>query len=143
MISKIKNIIIFTVIAASLILIYIYIIKKDPDEGNLVTSPTGTDIVSLDTETLEQNSLIAKDFLSVLLNVKNIKLDDSIFSSQSFMMLHDSSILLSPSSPGDQGRPNPFAPIGFEALTATPTPAPETILEPVSPTTATSENLIE
>lgn len=52
----------------------------------------------------------------MLLNVKKIKLNSSIFSNTAFINLHDSSILLSPS--GDEGRLNPFAPIGFEASSA-------------------------
>ena len=52
----------------------------------------------------------------VLLNVKNIKLDDSIFSDIAFSNLRDSSITLIPD--GTEGRPNPFAPIGSDASVA-------------------------
>jgi hypothetical protein len=120
MASKIKNIIIFTVIAVVLILIYIFFIKPSPEEANL-TSSTSSSAVLPDTETLSENSLIAKDFLSVLLNVTNIKLDDTIFSDKAFLNLHDSSILLV--APGDEGRLNPFAPIGFETHTTSTIPA--------------------
>ncbi|PIZ85965.1 hypothetical protein COX94_01460, partial [Candidatus Nomurabacteria bacterium CG_4_10_14_0_2_um_filter_33_9] len=110
MASKIKNIIIFTVIAVALILIYIFFIKPSPEEENLTSSThfSTNDTALLDTENLDENSLIAKDFLSVLLNVTNIKLDDTIFSNKAFLSLHDSSILLV--APGDEGRLNPFAP---------------------------------
>lgn len=109
--SKIKNIILFTVIAAVLILAYVFLIKKGPEEKNLVSSKASFDQLP-DTDTLNKNSSVAKDFLTVLLSVKSIKLDDSIFSDQSFANLQDSSIFLTP--PGDEGRANPFAPIGFE-----------------------------
>ena len=123
MASKIKNIIIFTIIAASLILIYIFFVKKAPEEENFISS---SNTASSDTNTLQQNSLIARDFLSVLLSVKSIKLNDTIFSDGAFVQLHDSSILLTSPSPGDQGRLNPFAPIGYEAAITPPPPAPPT-----------------
>jgi hypothetical protein len=126
MVSKIKNIIIFTVITAILILAYIFFIKPSPEEKSLVSySPSNTELP--DTNTLNQNSLIAKDLLSVLLGVKSIKLDDAIFSDEAFINLKDSSILLI--SPGDEGRLNPFAPIGFDVITTPP------IAPPIIPTT--------
>jgi len=107
---KIKNIIIFGGIAVVLILVYVVLIKKAPEESNLVTS---SGAASSNTDTSDQSSPISEEFLSVLLNIKNIKLDDAIFSDRAFINLKDSSILLTPS--GDEGRLNPFAPIGFDA----------------------------
>ena len=92
---KIKNIIIFTVIAVLLILAYIFFIKPSPEQQNLVSSATFSNTVSTDTNTtINQNSLIAKDLLSVLLSVKSIKLNDTIFSDTAFINLLDSSIFL-------------------------------------------------
>ena len=68
-----------------------------------------------DTSITDQNSLIAKNLLSILLSVKSIKLNDAIFSDTAFINLRDSSILLTPS--GDEGRANPFAPVGSDAVT--------------------------
>lgn len=139
MASKIKNLIIFVVIAVVLILIYIFFIKKAPEEQNLVSSSKLNTVLS-DTNTLDQNSVIAKDLLSVLLSVKSIKLDDTIFSNEAFLSLQDSSILLNPS--GDEGRANPFAPIGYEML-VTPVPAPTPVNSPVvvpDTTSTTSTN---
>ena len=130
MAAKIKNIIIFTVIAVILILIYIFFIKPAPVEQNLVSSPVPNTVLP-NTNTIDQNSLIAKDFLSVLLGVKNIKLNDTIFSDGSFINLRDSSILLASPGPGDEGRSNPFAPIGSD-VTIVPTVAPIVLL--TSPT---------
>lgn len=135
MASKIKNIIIFTIIAVALILIYIFFIKKSPEEQNLISS-TSVNTPSADINTLNQNSLITSDLLTVLLSVKSIKLDDTIFSNIAFTNLHDSSILLV--SPGDEGRPNPFAPIGFEAVVPPITP-PAT--QSVVPSDTTSETI--
>lgn len=109
MASKIKNIIIFVVIAGALILAYTFFFKNAPEEGGLVSS---LKLISPNANIPEGESPIGSDFLGVLLNVKNIKLNDSIFSDSAFLTLRDSSILLV--QDGTEGRPNPFAPIGFE-----------------------------
>ncbi len=111
MTPKIKNIIIFTVIAVVIILVYFFFIKKEPNQANLVSSSDPT-MPTPEGSIPNDNDLIAADFLSMLLNVKNINLDDSIFSDPAFLSLRDSSILLIPD--GNEGRPNPFAPIGVE-----------------------------
>ena len=61
-----------------------------------------------------------QDFLSLLLNVKSIKLDSTIFDDPAFLSLYDSSITLTPD--GTEGRVNPFAPLGADVVVAvTPT----------------------
>lgn len=106
---KIKNIIIFATIAVIFILIYVFFIKSSPDAG-LISSSSSS--VVLNIATADKNSSVAKDFLSLLLSVKNIKLDDAIFSDNAFSSLRDSSIVLTPD--GNEGRPNPFAPFGTD-----------------------------
>lgn len=121
--SKIKNILIFVAIGIGLILIYIYFIKPAPEQNGLVSiTPGGSSGVTTAT-TDGQDSLGTKDFLLVLLSVKNIKLDDTIFSDAAFSTLHDSSIILTPD--GTEGRINPFAPIGSDRTT-TPVNNPNT-----------------
>ncbi len=113
---KIRNIIIFIAIGAAFVLIYIFFIKKSPgDDTALLISSSKTSAIS-DTNTTTGNAsgIAAKDFLSLLLNVKNIKLNDTIFSDDAFVSLRDSSIILTPD--GNEGRPNPFAPIGTDIL---------------------------
>ncbi len=131
---KLRNIIIFVSIAAVLVLIYIFFIAEpDVPDTNLITSSNATlpDIDSastLDVAT-SADSKIAGDFLALLLSVKNIKLDDSIFATPAWSNLKDSSIELTPDH--SEGRPNPFAPFGADntepiappAIPA-PTPAP-------------------
>src|SRR3989344_2262978 len=103
--SKIKNIIILVAVGGTLILVYVFFIKKSPDPGSLVVS---SPLVSTnpDTNNLDANSIIAGDFLSLLLNVKNIRLNDS-------------SITLTPD--GSEGSANPFAPLGSDSATFTNT----------------------
>lgn len=117
---KIRNIIIFIAIAAVFVLIYIFFIKPSSPPGNLVVSPS-SDIPlpnvnngEMSAGAPDKTSLVAKNFLALLLNVRNIKLDDVIFSDPSFNSLRDSSIVLTPD--GNEGRVNPFAQFGNESI---------------------------
>lgn len=111
---KIKNAIIFISIGIVMILIYIFFIKKDTPQSNLVTETSSSNVGAVQVAGLsEEDSEIAKNFLSLLLSVKNIKIEDSIFSDPAFVGLRDSSISLNPD--GTEGRPNPFAPVGVES----------------------------
>lgn len=66
-------------------------------------------------------SSIQQEFLPILLNIKNLKLDDSIFQDPAFISLTDSTMVLVPD--GNEGRPNPFAPIGSDTV-STPASVP-------------------
>ena len=117
---KIKNIIIFLTIAAVFILIYIFFIKSPTPAPSLVSSSPTSAIPKTASATVapDSNSPTAQDFLNLLLNVKNLKLDDAIFSDNAFTSLRDSSITLIPD--GNEGRINPFAPIGIDAVEIVP-----------------------
>ncbi len=119
MIPKTKNIIIFITIGVVLVLVYFFFIKKGPEQPNLIsTSPT----TSLDTNIPNQNSPVVAEnnsFLSLLLNINSIKLDDSIFSDPTWNTLQNNSIVLEPDL--NPGRPNPFAPLGTDLITNTTT----------------------
>lgn len=104
--SNIKNIILFALIALLAVASYLFFTRDKGEEANLTStlgeSPSGVTLPSTD-------SSMNQDFLSVLLSVKSIRLDVSIFSDPVFLGLRDSSILLVPTL--DEGRPNPFAPL--------------------------------
>jgi hypothetical protein len=123
---KIRNIIIFIVIALVIFLIYVFFIKPSPEQPSLVSSGANATLPNIDgsavnTSTSNANSEVAKDFLVIFSNIKNIKLNDTIFSDPAFSSLHDSSITLTPD--GTEGRPNPFAPFGNDVVpVSTPTP---------------------
>ncbi len=111
---------------------YLLFVKKPTQAPGLVSS---SEVATETGDTLkEEDSVIAKELLGVLLNVKNIRLNDSIFNEEAFTSLQDSTILLVPD--GTEGRPNPFAPIGNDisaaVLNSTPS-TPVTITSP-SPT---------
>ncbi|MFA5840691.1 MAG: hypothetical protein WC847_00220 [Candidatus Paceibacterota bacterium] len=136
MTPKIKNIIIFSGIALAFILIYIFFIKSSPPQANL-ESTANTPLPNIDgtlpgASTINTNSQVAKEFLTLLSSVKNIKLDDVIFSDQAFNTLRDSSITLIPD--GTEGRPNPFAQFGNDTI---PLPIdalnPDSAIPPVVP----------
>lgn len=107
---KLKNIFIFLGALIILILVYVFFFSSSPEEeSNLITTSADPD-AELPAPT--ENNIGTQDFLKILLSVKSIKLDSSIFADPSFATLRDSSITLVPD--GSEGRPNPFAPIGQE-----------------------------
>ena len=109
--SKIKNIIIFIIIGGVLILGYVFFVQTPSDTAPLVSSL----VSELPVASPEgENSSLTQDFLTLLLSVKNIKLNDAIFSDSAFNSLRDSSITLT--QDGNEGRPNPFAPLGSDTI---------------------------
>ena len=117
MAPKIKNIVIFVIIGSVFASIYFFYIKKDSDdEVAMVSSSTSAEAESAPVGA--ENSLLAQEFLTLLLSVRSINLDDSIFSDDVFYSLRDSSIVLIPD--GNEGRPNPFAPLGSDIFTPLP-----------------------
>ena len=133
---KIRNILIFVAIAVALVLIYILFIQpalSNQNQSGLVsstgTSTTGT--TTNNTTTATGANPITGDFLTLLLNINTIKLDDKIFADKAFASLHDSSITLIPDS--TQGRANPFAQFGSDSV-ATPQTGATTVPPITTPT---------
>lgn len=128
-----KNIVLFLIIIAALILVYIFFFSKSevpaPATSNSSlqsTSATGgtvpiTPIVQQQSQSVANASQISQEFINQLLNLKAIKLDDEIFSSMAFQSLEDFTIVLI--QPGNEGRPNPFAPFGIEGAADAQMPA--------------------
>lgn len=56
---------------------------------------------------------VGNEFVGLLLNMRNIKLDSSLFTKPSFKSLENFTSVLIPE--GDEGRANPFAPIGQDS----------------------------
>jgi hypothetical protein len=110
--DKLKNIILFAGILLVLGLGYAFF-SGNKDEAPLVA----TDYLDTDpASTATPGSLLASDFLPILLSIRGIHLDTSIFNDPAFLSLRDSSIELVPD--GNEGRPNPFAPIGSDVVAA-------------------------
>ncbi len=131
--AKIKTILILAVVALILLLAYFLFLKPSPEQAPLTSQTTGNPVTATSTNT---QNVAGTDFLTLLLNIKNIKLDTSLLSDPAFVNLNDSSIELI--SDGTEGRPNPFAPLGVD-LTATPvnssTTTPVTVPSVTSPAT--------
>jgi hypothetical protein len=115
---NLKNSIIFLGIAVVIILGYVFFFKKDSAPvPNLTTS--GVINSTSGASQTATSGVAGSEFLTLLLNVKNIKLNDSIFADPAFTSLVDSSITLNPD--GTEGRPNPFAPIGSDTAVSSGT----------------------
>jgi len=106
--STVKNVIAFLAIGTILVLLYVFFIRSPSNEATLIAVNKEGGATALSGAT----SSVSADFLSLLLNVKNIKLNDTILADMAFTSLRDSSITLTPS--GNEGRVNPFAPIGSD-----------------------------
>jgi hypothetical protein len=137
---KIKNIIIFLVIGAIFVAIYVFYIRSSAPTPDLVSSTTTTAPIApsalvSSTGAVDEDGTVAREFLNLLLSVKSIKLNDTIFSDVAFKSLHDSTITLIPD--GNEGRPNPFATLGNDIAT----PQPTTPANPITPTTQTTPAL--
>jgi len=109
---KIKNIIIFVSIGAVLVLTYFFFIRTPAPEDNLVVSSTSGSLEGA--AAMEGEVAAAREFLTLLLSVRNIRLDDSVFSDAGFKNL-DGSHSITLVQDGSEGRPNPFAPLGSDA----------------------------
>lgn len=80
-------------------------------ETSAGSSPVSS-IVNPNPLTGAEANKISQEFVNQLINLKAIKLNDDIFSSLAFQSLQDFSITLV--QPGNEGRPNPFAPFGAD-----------------------------
>lgn len=121
-----KILILVGIIVLVIIAISVFSNKDKTTTGTLVSS--NGDIVS----PALGESTVGEDFLVTLLNLRSIKLDDTLFADQKFRSLQDFTITLVPE--GNIGRPNPFAPIGTDVETTAVTSATAT----TTPTTNTT-----
>lgn len=113
-------ILIIVVLLVVAVLVYFFVIKgkstgTQAQPTGLVSTTTGT-AQGLQTPVASTSST-GSQVVEILRNLSVLKLDDAVFRNPAFSLLSDISIALPPVS--NQGRRNPFAPIGVE-----PTPAP-------------------
>lgn len=125
--STLKNILIFVLIFAVLAGGYYFFIgNKTETQGLTSIDPvTGVDISPADDG-------VGSEFLSTLLNIKNIKLDNSIFLSSAFKSLQDYTTILV--DQGNSGRSNPFAPIGADSVSSSQSATVADSVDPLSNT---------
>ena len=114
---KVKNIIIFASIFILAIVAYAVFFGKKSSTPSLQTT-AGAPAAAV--SPVAGNG-VGKEFLATLLNLRNIRLDDSIFKNPSFTSLQDFELsLIQEANPGRQ---NPFLPLGVDQEPAPP-PAP-------------------
>jgi len=116
--KSIGKIFLFIFILAVLIFGYILISKKGtsaPASAGTLSSTTGAANIAGNGTSAAQSQL-GREFLTTLLNLKTITLDDSIFTAPAFTSLQD---FTAPVATTDiEGRQNPFAPLGLDAAAA-------------------------
>ena len=107
--SKYKNILIAVIIAVVVFFLYTRFFRSSEGDINslLVASQGGT----------VQEIAIGKEFLAILLELRSLSLDDSLFEDRSFLILQDFSQEVSPQP---SGRPNPFLNIGDDPILPDP-----------------------
>ncbi len=97
--------------------VYFFVFKKGDTPSAtsaLVSSNTGTTQGLQNTTTTQDTT--GSQVVAILRNLSVIKLDDSVFRNPSFELLTDVSIALPPIT--NQGRRNPFAPVGTDQAAA-------------------------
>jgi hypothetical protein len=103
--SKYKNIVLVVVIAVVVFSAYSFFFGGDVSVSD--------SMLSSDAIGDKQSAIVGKEFLTTLLELRSLKLDESLFSDRAFTSLKDFSQELSPQP---SGRPNPFAPIGVDVV---------------------------
>jgi hypothetical protein len=103
--TKYKNIFLAIIIAVIVFFLYTRFFGNSENQSDslLIAGSGGT----------TQEITIGKEFLSVLLELRSINLDESLFESKSFLILRDFSQEVEPQA---SGRPNPFREIGFDPI---------------------------
>lgn len=95
----IKNIVITIVIIIVVFALYFFFFR-----GNGTSDDSGLSVESV----VGNSSTVDKSLITLLLEMKSVKLDEEFFSSAVFQSLNDYSIKIEPQ---EVGRTNPFAPL--------------------------------
>jgi len=97
---KYKNIALVIIIAVVVFFLYSIFFTGDGSTDSLLTSESGG---------RAEEAVVGKEFLAVLLEIRSLDLDESLFSDKPFLLLRDFSQEVEPQP---TGRSNPFAVIG-------------------------------
>ncbi len=114
--NTIKVILITVVIIAIGAFGYWYATSGSTPETTGVLQSSNPALGGVDSPLAADDTAISDKFLALLLNMRTIKLDQSIFSDAAFTSLKDFSTTITPEA--NPGRANPFAPIGVDAAGA-------------------------
>lgn len=103
------------------------------------TGTTGAPLSQNTNRTSGNTEEMNREFVSMLLNLQSIKLSDDIFSEPAFSALINNTVRLN--QPGNEGRPNPFAPIGTDSLISSQAPSAQASVSQAL--TETEENIFD
>lgn len=116
--NTIKVILVAVVIIAIAVFGYWYATSPSSEQTSGVLQSSNTALGGVASPLDAGESAVSDKFLALLLNMRTIKLDQSIFSDSTFTSLRDFSTTINPET--NPGRVNPFAPIGIDAAGAVP-----------------------
>lgn len=119
--KTLKKIMIFGFIAIVIVAVIFVFVGKTKAPGSGAASGLSTaagnpvsSIVNPRPDSAVEASAVGQEFIAQLVSLQAIKLDDGVFSSLGFQALEDFTIILV--QPGNEGRPNPFAPFGMDGV---------------------------
>lgn len=120
--STIKNILIIGGIIIVLLVLYVVFLKPSPadTQSGTLRSSTGATQPAATTSGTTQASGSTAELLSILTSLQSLELNDSILFNPAFDALQDISMPLM--REGNQGRRNPFAPLGSDPVIIDITP---------------------
>lgn len=108
-----RNIIILVVVVGLGIAGYSMFFKKDSGSATGLATTAGEGTTAESSQSATANAAVGREFLTLLLNIRSIELNESIFESKAFTNLQNFSRPLPPDP--NPGRPNPFAPLGVDS----------------------------
>lgn len=111
--KKILKAVVFIIIIAIIGVVGYSFLNKDNGQKAVNPLESSSGVMAVGDVDVEATS-VSNQFLELLLNMQNIKLDQSIFQDESFRSLEDFSVDIVPR--GNEGRINPFAPVGVETV---------------------------
>lgn len=113
-------------------LVYFFVLKEPSNPETIATSglvSTNTGQSTGSTSATTGSNDAGNQVVVLLRNLSTIRLDDAIFKTPGFALLRDISINLPPVT--NQGRRNPFAPVGGDAVTEVVIPTAVTAIPAV------------
>ena len=138
-----KTIIILAVVTALGVFGYMYFFKGSTpvtsDAGLATTAGVSTDPATAALADADV-STTSNQFLTLLLDVQSIKLDNSLFANPSFTTLQDLSRPIAPDT--NPGRANPFAPLGADGTAAVSTQVTTSNPSSIASTTSTLNGVL-
>ncbi|MBP6904608.1 MAG: hypothetical protein KBB91_00940 [Candidatus Pacebacteria bacterium] len=140
--KKLKTILVLVVVVVVIGIGANYFLQKRGTTPTVTTTgplSSSSKAAGVTTSTTGTSTAVTSEFSNLLSTIKSISIDTTIFSDPSYRSLRDYPVALGTEM---VGRPNPFAPVGYDAVpagTAMPTPVSVETLQPGKVTATTAE----